>query len=79
MSTAINEVATAALKLEPKHRASLALRLIDSLDSDEDLPQSEVDRLWLVEADERLRELETGESELVPASQVIQNARDLLK
>ena len=43
----IDELKRAALQLDPSTRASLARDLLASLD---DLPEAEVERLWLEEA-----------------------------
>ncbi len=79
MSTAVNDIENAALELDPEHRARLALRLIDSLDSNQRLSKDEIERLWLVEAEERLRQLESGEVQAVPANEVFAEARNSLK
>ena len=79
MSTAVNDVEAAALELDPERRARLAVRLIDSLDANQRLSKEEIERLWLQEAEERLRQLENGEAQPVPADQVFAEAREHLK
>jgi hypothetical protein len=74
-----SDIEAAALELDPHRRAQLALRLIESLDRDEHLSQDEVEQLWLEEAEERLRLMESGESESIPAEQVFEDARRSLK
>jgi hypothetical protein len=79
MSIAVNDVENAALELDPERRARLALRLIDSLDSSQRLSKDEIERLWLEEAEERLRQLESGEAQAVSADRVFADARKHLK
>jgi hypothetical protein len=73
------DVEAAALELEPTRRARLALRLIESLDHDERLSPEEVERLWLKEGEERLRLMESGETESIPAQKAHEEARSRLK
>ena len=79
MNTAANDIATAALDLDPEHRARLAVQLIESLDKDVSLTEEEIERLWMEEAHERLRQLEHGEVQAIPADQVFAEARNRLK
>jgi hypothetical protein len=79
MSTAVNDIESAALDLEPERRARLAVRLIDSLDANQRLSKDEIERIWLQEAEERLRQLESGETQPIPADQVFAEARKHLK
>ena len=79
MAPQSSDIEAAALDLEPNRRARLALRLIESLDRDEGLSQEEVEQLWLEEAEERLRLMESGESEPIPAEQVFEDVRRSLK
>ena len=79
MNTAAEEVATAALNFDPEYRAQLAVQLIESLDKDDSLSAEEIDRLWMKEAHERLRQLEHGEVQAIPADQVFVEARNRLK
>ena len=79
MSTAVKNVESAALELDPEHRARLAVRLIDSLDRNQELSKDEVERLWMQEAEERLRQLESGEVQPIPADHVFADARKHLK
>ena len=57
-----------ALKLDPRERASMAGRLLESLD---DLSADEVEHLWLDEAQRRDTAVEDGRLPSTPASQVI--------
>ena len=67
----------AALRLEPDGRARLALRLIQSLDAAtrERLDEEEIERLWIREAQERLRQIDAGEVELIPADELMERLR----
>lgn len=64
------------LKLSAEERARLVRELLDSLD---DLPSQEIDRLWLEEASRRAAQIDTGEVSLVPGDEVDRKARALLR
>lgn len=65
-----------ALRLSPEDRARLATGLLESLD---ELPPENVDRLWLEEASHRAAQIDSGEVELISAEDVDQKARALLR
>ena len=65
-----------ALKLSAKDRARLVRELLDSLD---DLPSQDIDRLWLEEASRRATQIDTGEVSLVPGDEVDRKARAMLR
>lgn len=65
-----------ALGLAPANRAKLAHELLESLDA---LSPVEIDELWLDEAERRLKELDEGRAQLVPAEDVYRKAQALLK
>jgi putative addiction module component (TIGR02574 family) len=65
-----------ALGLTPANRARLAHELLESLDT---LSPEEIDELWLDEAERRLKELDDGRVQLVPAEEVYRKAQALLK
>ncbi|MBU6404229.1 MAG: addiction module protein [Proteobacteria bacterium] len=65
-----------ALGLTPANRARLAHELLESLDT---LSPAEIDELWLDEAERRLKELDDGRVQLVPAEEVYRKAQALLK
>lgn len=65
-----------ALQLSPADRARLARELLDSLEA---LPPDESRRAWLDEAERRARQIDSGEVTLVPADEVAEEARALLK
>ncbi len=64
-----------ALKLDARERASMAGRLLESLD---DLSADEVERLWLDEAQRRDVAVQDGKLSSVPAQQVIAELRAAL-
>ena len=68
----VDELMREAMRLAPNERASLARELLVSLD---DLPDSEVERLWLEEAERRRKAVLAGESELIPADEVFARLR----
>ncbi|MBA2409802.1 MAG: addiction module protein [Gammaproteobacteria bacterium] len=65
-----------ALHLSASDRAKLAQKLLLSLD---ELSESELDQLWLDEAERRAREIDEGIVQLVPGDEVSRKARTLLK
>jgi len=64
------------LKLSALDRARLVRELLDSLD---DLPPQELERLWFDEASRRAAQLDTGEVHLVSGEEVDRKARALLR
>ena len=75
MTIAPPDVEKAALDMEPKLRAKLATLLIQSLEQAEDLDEKEIEGLWLAEAEERARQIDAGEVELLAAAGVLQELR----
>ena len=73
MDTKFDEVSTAALRLSIEERAQLAGRLLLSLDEPS---ESEVERLWLEEAERRLKEFREGRVDGIPADEVFRRAMD---
>lgn len=76
MSTLLMEFEAQALKLPPTERATLAERLIASLDN---LNEQQNEKLWIDEADRRYREYKTGNITAKTAEDVIRDARDAIK
>lgn len=68
MSTAFEELAAEALKLDLDDRAALAEKLLLSLDLVSD---TENDRLWFDEAERRQAELRSGKGETFSAEAVL--------
>jgi len=75
MPLAVTEVRDAALSLEPEQRARLAAQLIESLEEAEAVDESEIERLWLAEAEERCRQIDAGQMQLIPADEVLESLR----
>jgi len=71
-----SDLETEALRLTPQERARLAERLLDSL---EDLPQSEIEALWLDEAERRDREVAEGRVTPIRAQQVLSELKSRFK
>lgn len=65
-----------ALFLPPHDRAKLAERLLESLDN---LPEREVDALWLDLAESRAREIDAGQVQLVAPEELEHRVRARLK
>jgi putative addiction module component (TIGR02574 family) len=65
-----------ALGLSPQQRARLAQELLDSIDR---LPGSELEGLWLDEAERRASEIDSGADVLVPGAEVARKARALVR
>ncbi len=72
MADSARDLESRALQLSSRDRARIAERLISSLDAQVD-PEAEA--LWLHEAEGRLRELESGETQTTQADQVFAKAR----
>ncbi len=68
----IDDLETAALTLDPKSRARLASRLLDSLD---DLTPDENARIWAEEAQRRTEALDAGRISDRPSDDVFRDAR----
>ena len=71
-----DQIEAEALKLDPKSRARLAGKLLESL---EDLSDPECHALWAEEAERRDAELDAGEADTRPADDVFRDARHRLK
>ena len=61
-----------ALLLPPKSRAELAEKLLKSLD---DPRQTEIDKLWAKEAEDRIDAYEKGELKTIPGKEVFRRLR----
>ncbi|KAF0220520.1 MAG: addiction module [Geobacteraceae bacterium] len=72
MKTNIEKLETEVMKLNIEARARLAEKLILSLDA----PSEEENlRLWVAEAERRLRDLREGKAKEIPAKEVLRRAR----
>ena len=72
----IEEIEAEALKLDPKARARLAGKLLESLDS---LSDEENSAIWAEEAERRDSSLDDDPSLARPADDVFKSARSNLK
>lgn len=73
MENKLDDVLAAALQLSIEERAQVAGRLLLSLDEPS---ESEVERLWLDEAERRLKAFREGRVRGVPADEVFRRAMD---
>jgi len=71
MSKKIEEIINVAMELSLEERAQLAGTLLLSLDEPS---ESEVERLWLQEAERRLQEFREGKVKCIPAEEVFNRA-----
>jgi len=74
MSSQLEMLEAQALKLSPEERARLADRLIASLFQDNDIEDA-----WAVEVERRIKEIEAGSAQLIPAADAIARARAAIK
>ena len=65
-----------ALELPAQERAKLAERLLESLD---DLPERDVEALWLGVAERRAKEIDDGSVELVTPEELERRVKARLK
>jgi putative addiction module component (TIGR02574 family) len=72
MARRIEELAQEVLGLDAVSRAELARTLVDSLD---ELPEEELDRLWGEEAERRYDEFLAGRVKAYPAEEVFARIR----
>lgn len=71
MSKKLEEIINVAKDLSLEERAELAGKLLLSLDEPS---ESEVERLWLKEAERRLQEYQEGKMKGIPAEEVFNRA-----
>jgi putative addiction module component (TIGR02574 family) len=74
MRQSLETIQAAALELSDEDRAQLAQRLLASLDRDPDAVAA-----WDDEIRRRIAEVEAGLVEMLPAEEVLSNARSQLK
>ena len=72
----LRDILRAALSLDVRDRARLAQQLLASLDA---VSAEDAERLWADEAERRLAEFRAGRISAVPADEVAQKARRLLR
>ncbi|HXU44842.1 MAG TPA: addiction module protein [Thermoanaerobaculia bacterium] len=75
MATTIAELEAEALALDLDERAALAARLLRSLDQP---TPAENERLWLDEAERRLKDFERGEPRMLDGPQALREILDEL-
>ena len=76
MASRIRDLELQLLELLPEERARLATKLISSLETEAD---ADAEQAWLIEAERRLDELESGTIQGIPAHTVLDKARSTLK
>ncbi len=74
MSTQLETIEAQALSLTLEERAQLADRLITSLFKDQNIEDA-----WSIEVERRIKDIESGRSKLIPASEAIARARAAIK
>jgi putative addiction module component (TIGR02574 family) len=72
----IKEIEAEALSLPTEERASLAQRLLLSL---EDVSDAEFEHLWAQESLQRITAVDSGRATAIPADDVAKKARALLR
>jgi putative addiction module component (TIGR02574 family) len=72
MASTLSDLKKKAAQLPEQERAELALSLIESLDGPAD---PNVEEAWAQEIERRVRQLEKGEAELIPADEVFARIR----
>ena len=75
MPTEIEQVTASALRLPANERAALAHRLIATL---EELPEADVEALWIAEAERRSFEIDRGDARLLNAEDAFRSLHALL-
>ena len=72
----LGEILKSALSLKVRDRATLAEKLLASL---EEITEEEAEQLWAEEAERRLNEYRAGRAEAVPADEVHKKAERLFQ
>ena len=70
------EILKNAMSLDVRDRATLAERLLASLD---ELTEDETERLWAEESQRRLEQYRAGRAKAVPAEEVHKKVKNLLR
>ena len=68
----VNDLESEVLKLDPKERARIAQRLLESLEA---LSENEIEFLWYQEAERRDEALDENPNRAIPADEVMREAR----
>jgi putative addiction module component (TIGR02574 family) len=72
MARKLEEIESEVMSLDPPVRATLAKRLLESLD---DLTEDEIEELWSEEAEARFRDFKAGKTAAIPGDEVFARAR----
>ena len=72
----LEEILKNAMSLDARDRATLAERLLASLD---ELTEDETERLWAEESQRRLEQYRAGRAKAVPAEEVHKKVKNLLR
>ena len=72
----LGEILKSALSLKVRDRATLAEKLLASL---EEITEEEAEQLWAEEAERRLKEYRAGRAQAVPADEVHKKAERLFQ
>lgn len=70
-----NELIDEAISLPVELRAQLIDKLLKSLNPS----QSEIDKVWALEAEKRVADIEAGKVQLIPGEEVLKEAAARLK
>lgn len=76
MAATIEELEAQASKLAPEDRARLAYAILMSLDG---IEEGDIEEVWRAEVKARLAAYQRGEIDAVPAAEVFEKARWLLR
>lgn len=72
MTRQFEKLRDAALELSVEERAQMAEQLLDSTRTAREI---EIEQAWITEAERRMRAVEDGTAQLIPADQVIRELR----
>jgi putative addiction module component (TIGR02574 family) len=76
MSTNLDQLTAAAMKLPLRDRVQLAQRLVSTIDDEVEI---DTEALWFAEAERRLEELRSGKVQGIDSENVFRTAREALK
>ena len=74
MSTVMDRITIEALELPPESRETLAYRLLRRLN--ETTIEPDILDSWIKEADRRMKEIEEGKTQTIPAEDVLREMRE---
>lgn len=76
MSSNLDQLAAAAMRLAPRERVRLAQQLVSSLD---DEIETDTEEFWFAEANRRLEELRSGKVQGIDSNAAFRSAREALR